>query len=276
VGSSLEKVVLVAGITMDTDEGHNQDPLSLHKYLYCEANPANHIDPSGHDLGDLVLTMSIQASMFAMRIAPVINAARLAIATVAIVGFAADPEVRDIYMASAGSPGAATQMLAADIRFVSTAGIGLFRAGAAAPNIVNIRFNGGDAGDFRVKTENLKRAADAGGLTVVSNPSGIRDASAQAAYRKAVFVRYTRFLQQLGMNQTDATALATKKFKSLQADHKIDLQVSGALSNPNDSDNLQMIDGSVNMSVGSQLQKEIERLGLQAGDQIDQVNVVGP
>ena len=171
-GASLEKVVYVAGITMDTDEGHNQDPLSLHKYLYCEANPANHIDPSGHDLGDLVLTMSIQASMFAMRIAPVINAARLAIATVAIVGFAADPEVRDIYMASAGSPGAATQMLAADIRFVSTAGIGLFRAGAAAPNIVNIRFNGGDAGDFRVKTENLKRAAD--GLILAGYPCLVR------------------------------------------------------------------------------------------------------
>ena len=41
VGSSLEKVVLVAGITMDTSEGDNQDPLSLHKYLYCEGNPVS-------------------------------------------------------------------------------------------------------------------------------------------------------------------------------------------------------------------------------------------
>jgi hypothetical protein len=31
---SLEKVVLVAGITMDTSAGDQEDPLSLHKYLY--------------------------------------------------------------------------------------------------------------------------------------------------------------------------------------------------------------------------------------------------
>jgi hypothetical protein len=37
-----------------------------------------------------------------------------------------------------------------------------------------------------------------------------------------------------------------------------------------------MLDGTVNMSVGSQLQKEIERLGLQTGDQIDQVDIFGP
>jgi len=38
--------------TMDTYEGSSEDPLSLHKYLYCQANPANMVDPSGHD-GDL-------------------------------------------------------------------------------------------------------------------------------------------------------------------------------------------------------------------------------
>jgi hypothetical protein len=32
-GSSLEKVVLVAGITVDTYQGFNQVPISLHKYL---------------------------------------------------------------------------------------------------------------------------------------------------------------------------------------------------------------------------------------------------
>ena len=48
VEASLEKVVSVAGITMDTYQGNNQDPLSLHKYIYCQGNPGNGIDPSGH------------------------------------------------------------------------------------------------------------------------------------------------------------------------------------------------------------------------------------
>ncbi|MHC4619993.1 MAG: RHS repeat-associated core domain-containing protein [Planctomycetota bacterium] len=32
---------------MDPFVGNNHDPQSLHKYLYCHANPANSIDPSG-------------------------------------------------------------------------------------------------------------------------------------------------------------------------------------------------------------------------------------
>lgn len=31
----------------DTYMGNNQDPISLHKYLYANANPSNMIDPSG-------------------------------------------------------------------------------------------------------------------------------------------------------------------------------------------------------------------------------------
>jgi RHS repeat-associated protein len=35
--------------TMDSYEGAQNDPLSLHKYLYCAANPINRIDPSGNE-----------------------------------------------------------------------------------------------------------------------------------------------------------------------------------------------------------------------------------
>jgi RHS repeat-associated protein len=35
--------------TMDTSVGNNEDPLSLHKYLYCQGNPVNGSDPSGND-----------------------------------------------------------------------------------------------------------------------------------------------------------------------------------------------------------------------------------
>jgi len=35
--------------TMDTYEGNRQEPLSLHKYLYCRADPIMRTDPSGKD-----------------------------------------------------------------------------------------------------------------------------------------------------------------------------------------------------------------------------------
>ena len=34
--------------TMDTFEGDQEDPLSLHKYLFCHGNPGNLVDPGGH------------------------------------------------------------------------------------------------------------------------------------------------------------------------------------------------------------------------------------
>ncbi len=34
--------------TLDTYAGNNEDPLSLHKYLYAADDPINRIDPSGH------------------------------------------------------------------------------------------------------------------------------------------------------------------------------------------------------------------------------------
>jgi RHS repeat-associated protein len=44
--------------TMDNFEGNQEDPLSLHKYLYCQDNPINMRDPSGN-LGIMEVTISI-------------------------------------------------------------------------------------------------------------------------------------------------------------------------------------------------------------------------
>jgi RHS repeat-associated protein len=38
--------------TMDNLEGNSQQPVSLHKYLYCNGNPINDVDPSGNFVGE--------------------------------------------------------------------------------------------------------------------------------------------------------------------------------------------------------------------------------
>ena len=43
----------------DTYAGNNEDSLSLHKYLYAQCDPVDHIDPSGHDIGDLLAIADI-------------------------------------------------------------------------------------------------------------------------------------------------------------------------------------------------------------------------
>ena len=52
--------------TMDSYEGSQSDPLSLHKYLYAHNNPINGIDPSGHDLVEQIAVMAIRTTLFAM------------------------------------------------------------------------------------------------------------------------------------------------------------------------------------------------------------------
>jgi len=60
---------------MDPFAGNNRDPQSLHKYLYCHANPANGIDPTGNfTLIGLVTRMAIHSIL--MKIAmPIIQPA---------------------------------------------------------------------------------------------------------------------------------------------------------------------------------------------------------
>jgi RHS repeat-associated protein len=49
--------------TRDSQEGDNEDPLRMHGYIYCGDNPADNVDPSGHDLTSLLGGLSILASL---------------------------------------------------------------------------------------------------------------------------------------------------------------------------------------------------------------------
>jgi RHS repeat-associated protein len=50
--------------------GNNQEPQSLHKYLYVHSNPVNNIDPTGKSLiTNVTVTMAITAILFSANIA---------------------------------------------------------------------------------------------------------------------------------------------------------------------------------------------------------------
>ncbi|HEX4120144.1 MAG TPA: hypothetical protein VH619_05985 [Verrucomicrobiae bacterium] len=61
--------------TMDTYEGEQEAPQTLHKYLYVADNPVNHRDPSGHDIEGSLDVMDMMSTGFGMQ-SPVIGSGR--------------------------------------------------------------------------------------------------------------------------------------------------------------------------------------------------------
>ena len=50
--------------TADEDgHGHQEDPQSLHLYTYCEGDPVNNTDPSGHDIGGFDIGSVIDSAL---------------------------------------------------------------------------------------------------------------------------------------------------------------------------------------------------------------------
>ena len=70
-------------------EGSQEDPQSLHKYLYCQANPVNMTDPSGQDgdVASLDVSMNLMVGIAALSTAAVAEAKTHAMATLAGAAF---------------------------------------------------------------------------------------------------------------------------------------------------------------------------------------------
>ncbi len=58
----------------DGEHGDQEDPKSLHLYTYCESDPVNNIDPSGHEIEGMLAVMNFGFSFFAQITAPTTKA----------------------------------------------------------------------------------------------------------------------------------------------------------------------------------------------------------
>jgi RHS repeat-associated protein len=53
---------------MDSREGDPTSPLSLHKYLYAEGNPIDHVDPSGNQIDDVIGALAVAIVVVALSV----------------------------------------------------------------------------------------------------------------------------------------------------------------------------------------------------------------
>lgn len=54
--------------SIDTYEGNDQDPLSLHKYLYAEGNPVDHMDRGGNQIDDVIGALAVAVVVVALSV----------------------------------------------------------------------------------------------------------------------------------------------------------------------------------------------------------------
>jgi RHS repeat-associated protein len=107
---------------------------------------------------------------------------------------------------------------------------------------------------FMKKQNALSRAAKRGELVWSPGTHDVRISSVQASYRKAVAARFERMFGQ------------APDLSKLNADHPVDLIVGGSATQ-----RLQMLNETINKSVGSSLKNAGRKAGLQPGDKISSI-----
>ncbi|VVN75153.1 hypothetical protein PS712_00681 [Pseudomonas fluorescens] len=107
---------------------------------------------------------------------------------------------------------------------------------------------------FMKKQNALNRAAKRGELIWSPGTHDVRISSVQASYRKAVAARFERMFGQ------------APDLSKLNADHPVDLIVGGSATQ-----RLQMLNETINKSVGSSLKNAGRKAGLQPGDKISSI-----
>jgi RHS repeat-associated protein len=112
----------------DPPEGHKDDPLSLHRYTYCEGNPIDRMDPNGTDgtLVELAINVGIQAGLGAL-------------SGVAVNGVYNHAVGNPFFQGAGGAAlfGAAALPLSVAFPFVGVglAGVGIYSSGATAYHV---------------------------------------------------------------------------------------------------------------------------------------------
>ena len=54
--------------SMDSDEGKDEEPLSLHKYLFAEGDPVDNVDPTGNQIDEVLGSLGISQTLTSMSI----------------------------------------------------------------------------------------------------------------------------------------------------------------------------------------------------------------
>jgi len=163
--------------TMDTYEGDQEDPLSIHKYLYCGASPVSRTDTSGHDF-DYVSVLSTVTLM--MMIVSHEGHTGSAIIYRAEMEFGGNSDFNDVayYMDIAG--------ILADTAMMGEAAVGLTEAGASIINwLRNLPENGAPVRGY------------ISGYSRLMEITKLADAGSQTS---AAEIRAAKFLRESGVN----------------------------------------------------------------------------
>ncbi len=123
--------------TMDSEEGNNEDPLSLHKYLYAADTPVNNIDPSGHNTDAISFNISANMAigLAAFSAAAVYDAKTHAIGNLMVAAGGAAGELLD--EASVGAQNAMAAAEAAVLASYRSLSDAISKAKEAAKDLAN-------------------------------------------------------------------------------------------------------------------------------------------